>query len=500
MQFTFKVSETLPHLAWCARISSKDSQVVIRHGDWVDVGEDFFFEGAWNGAFLQGAFTDATVCMGSGGTISADGIVFAAPTHTLERLQLIQTKDTIFVSNSLAFLLVEAGDWCDIAYKSYIRDITSITKGIRHFTKTIPTQEANVVHLYYYNNILVRPDLSVTLLEKRNPLPFSCYRDVCIFMQDALYELNQNATAPSRKRSYEPLTTISSGYDSAAASVLAKEIGCVQAVTYAKARPTFVDSDDSGKEIGEMMNLQIIECDRETYLTKDDFPEAEFLASGTGGADVVLVSMANLLPGRMLVSGFAGQFWSRGKTAISSEVIRRDASGNSITEFRLRVGFIHVPVPYFLAVNYPSIHRISNSPDMKAWWAGNDYDKPIARRLIEEAGVPGHLFGQKKKAITQSFFSLPLQEVMSSRSFHDFMKFASTIPLYEGTGQRLFFMFMHRLYLMNAWICGKISGLCRRLGIPLQIHPVISERFKRPPGLVVLTFHWGMQKIRSRYE
>jgi len=499
MQFTFKVSETLPHLAWCARISSKDSQAVIRHGDWVDIGEDFFFEGAWNSAFLQGAFTDATVCMGSGGKISADGIVFAAPTHTLERLQLMRTNEGIFVSNSLAFLLVEAGDWCDIAYKSYIRDITSITKGIKHFTKTIPTQKGNAVHLYYYCNILIRPDLSVTPLIKKYPPPFSCYRDVCTFMQDALHELNQNATAPSRKRVYEPLTTISSGYDSAAASVLAKEIGCVQAVTYARARSTFADTDDSGKLIGEMMNLQIIECDRETYLTRDDFPEAEFLSSGTGGADVVLVSMGNLLPGKMLVSGFAGQFWDRNNTA-TSEIERRDVSGNSMAEFRLRVGFIHVPVPYFLAVNYPSIRVISNSSEMQSWWMQNNYDKPIARRLIEEAGVPGHLFGQQKKAITQSFFSLPLQQVMSSRSFHDFMKFASTFPLYKGTGQRLFFMFMHRLYSLNVWICGKIAGLCRRLGITLQINPVISGRFKQFPTLVWLTFHWGMHKIKSRYQ
>ena len=499
MHFTFKVSATLPHLAWCARISSKDPQVVIRHGDCVDTGEDFFFEGAWNGEFLQGAFPDATVCMGSGGKLSAGGIVFACPTHTLERLHLIRTNDTIFVSNSLAFLLVEAGDWCDIAYKSYIRDITSITKGIRHFTKTIPTQKGNAVHLYYYNNILVRPDLRVAQLAKRNPPSFSCYRDVRMFMQDALCELNQNARAPSRKRGYEALTTISSGYDSAAASVLAKEIGCAQAVTYAKARPTFADTDDSGKLIGEMMKLQIIECDRETYLTRDDFPEAEFLASGTGGADVILISMTNLLPGRMWVSGFAGQFWDRNNSA-TSEIERRDVSGNSMAEFRLRVGFIHVPVPYFLAVNYPSVRVISNSSEMQSWWMQNNYDKPIARRLIEEAGVPHHLFGQQKKAITQSFFSQSLQEVMSSRSFHDFMNFSSKIPLYKGTWQRMFFISMHYLYLMNAWICGKISGLCRRLGIPLRINPMISDRFKQLPTLVEFTFHWGMQKIRSRYQ
>ena len=500
LKMKFEMSETLPHLAWCARISSQDSQVIICHGDWVETGKDFFFEGAWDGVFSQSAFIDATVCMGSGGKISADGVVFASPTHTLEGLYVMRTHEGIFVSNSLAFLLVKTGDWCDIAYRSYIRDITSITKGIKHFTKTIPTLEGNAVHLYYYSNVLIRQDLSVIALEKNNPPPFLNYGDVRMFMQDVLQALKENARAPSRKRVYELLTTICSGYDSPAASVLAKEIGCVHAVTYSKARATFSDTNDSGKIIAEILGLEIIECDREAYLLRDDFPEAEFFACGNGGVDVVLGSMASLLPKKMLITGFAGQFWARGKTAISSEVIRRDASGNSIAEFRLRVGFIHVPVPYFLAVNYPSIHRISNSPDMKTWWAGNNYDKPIARRLVEEAGVPRHLFGQTKKAITQSFFSQPLEKVMSSRSFHDFMKFWNMIPHYEGARQRMFFVSMHYLFLINAWICAKISGLFGRLGVPVRINPVVSSRFKQLPTFVEFTFHWGLNKIRSRYH
>jgi hypothetical protein len=34
---------------------------------------------------------------------------------------------------------------------------------------------------------------------------------------------------------------------------------------------------------------------------------------------------------------------------------------------------------------------------MNPWSLGAGYDKPIARRLAEEAGVPRHLFGQAKK-------------------------------------------------------------------------------------------------------
>jgi hypothetical protein len=35
---------------------------------------------------------------------------------------------------------------------------------------------------------------------------------------------------------------------------------------------------------------------------------------------------------------------------------------------------------------------------MRQWSIGGEYDRPIARRLAEEAGVPRHLFGQTKLA------------------------------------------------------------------------------------------------------
>ena len=34
---------------------------------------------------------------------------------------------------------------------------------------------------------------------------------------------------------------------------------------------------------------------------------------------------------------------------------------------------------------------------MKPWSVAKSYDRPIARRIAEEAGVPRHLFGQVKK-------------------------------------------------------------------------------------------------------
>ena len=44
----------------------------------------------------------------------------------------------------------------------------------------------------------------------------------------------------------------------------------------------------------------------------------------------------------------------------------------------------------------PAIHRIANSPEMDPWRINPGYDRPIARRIAEERGVPRSMFGQVK--------------------------------------------------------------------------------------------------------
>ena len=68
------------------------------------------------------------------------------------------------------------------------------------------------------------------------------------------------------------------------------------------------------------------------------------------------------------------------------------------SEFRLRVGFAHVPVPR-IGTRYPAtLNRISRSTELAPYSLGGSYDRPIARRIAEEAGVPREAFGQVKTA------------------------------------------------------------------------------------------------------
>ena len=99
-------------------------------------------------------------------------------------------------------------------------------------------------------------------------------------------------------------------------------------------------------------------------------------------------------------------------------------SGTGLTEFRLRVGFVHVPVPYLGCTNHKSIHQISTSTEMQPWSVGTRYDKPIPRRLIEEAGVSRGMFGTRKKAVAiVAEVDGGFERVMTKESFADFSSF-----------------------------------------------------------------------------
>jgi hypothetical protein len=150
----------------------------------------------------------------------------------------------------------------------------------------------------------------------------------------------------------------------------------------------------------------------------------EFLASGAGGGgDYPIAVLEPELRGTVFLTGYHGDaVWDR-QHAASSSMVRKDDSGCSISEFRLRVGFFHLPVPFIGATRSESIWRISNSPEMASYSVGGYYDRPICRRLLEEAGVPRGAFGSQKKAAAIGFvWSLKL---LNRASRGDFLAFVA---------------------------------------------------------------------------
>ena len=73
------------------------------------------------------------------------------------------------------------------------------------------------------------------------------------------------------------------------------------------------------------------------------------------------------------------------------------SAGIGLGEFRLRTGFMHVPVPGLAFNRAATVRAIGESAAMRPWRLDTAYDRPIPRRLTEESGVPRTVFGVEKQ-------------------------------------------------------------------------------------------------------
>jgi hypothetical protein len=98
---------------------------------------------------------------------------------------------------------------------------------------------------------------------------------------------------------------------------------------------------------------------------------------------------------------------------------RLDVAGHGLGELRLVIGFIHAPLPFVGARRKADIVKITESSEMDPWRLGNTYDRPIARRIAEEAGLPRHMFGQSKMGSVVIFPrpSIPHSKVLRGEFF-----------------------------------------------------------------------------------
>jgi hypothetical protein len=502
MAFEFDRDESLPRLAWCARIVRGEKTATVRHGPWVETWVAGFFEGAWNGSLAEGRPSEATACFGSGAEATTNGIRFVTPTHMLERIHLVRLDDAVVVSNSLPFVLAEIGDDVDSRYKYYHFDLMTNMRGYRRHLPGIRLRSGRQLRVFFHCNVLVDSSLAVTVQQKELPPSFTSYEHYLGYLRETVRSVDANARDSRRGRAYAPLATISSGYDSPAVALLAREVGCEEAVTFGTARPGYDEEDDSGRDIADVLGLRVLEFDRLAYRALDTYPEAEFLANGAGGEEVVFAPLADVLEGRVLYTGYLGDaVWNRVSGRVNTELLMLYPGGSSLGEFRLRVGFIHFPLPTVGYIRHPSIYAISNSAALAPWALGTDYDRPIPRRLVEEVGVPRASFGRTKKAVTQPLWLTErLEEVFSPTSYRDFAAFVAGIPMFDGVADVTTFRALRLLYEMNLRINWRLQSLGKRLGLTVSERPLVSERYSRDRGPSTLTFHWGIKRLLDRYR
>ena len=497
MRLQLRAVATLPKLAWVAAMRRNEGLVEVLHGPGVETRGDRFFEGAWDGSFQAGAFDDAVTFAGSGARLDGNRVLFAAPTHKLDRIQSVLAGDTLYFSNSLVLLLTRAGEEIDIEYPHYFFDyLRYFRAGIRIKVKPIRLRSGNRAYFHDCANIAVAPDLTLERIEKRVPPPPSCYRDYADFLAATARQVTANATDPARSLVFHPLTAISRGYDSTAIAALASQASCRQAVTFRHSGPRM--REDSGTEIAAHLGMDVEEFDRTDYAKLPGFPEVEFYPNMPLSAKALTV-LEPRLKGTLYFNGQAGEdIWMKGWTSgapLLQEPTAETMSGSNIGEFRLRAGFVWFPLACSGAIHAPSLARISLSREMEPWSVGGKYDRPIPRRIAEERGVPRHLFGQRKVGGGPQIGELGLCPA-SDAAFRLFCR--DEIPNVPATGARRSLHSLGRYVHRVAKLCASLPEGPRILRL---FSPLTSDRLHPNWGSITLyMFHWGFLQMKKRYE
>jgi len=389
-----------PPLAWLARCTVSAPEIEVLHGDLVEVTPDWFCEATWAGDYEAADFDKSDVVVGSGARVRGDRATFVSSSSTVDRLHALDLSDGAWVSNSLACLLASARTGVDPLYARYFEDFRTIRDGLTRYRPSLLTTRG-AVRLTYFRNLewdgrrlrCVSKPAAVRTLDS-----FWQYRT---FLSQSLRSLADNMADRRRRRPFTFLGTISTGYDSATAAVLGREAGLSEAITVTRSRG---GAADSGQELAARLGLTTHVVERDAWR-EHAFPEVPFIASDAKGEDVYLKGAEAHLAGRVLLTGFHGDgAWSRAPHRRNGDIVRKDQSGLSLSEYRLWTGFLHCPVPFFGIRQAAAINAISRSPEMARWDWPPGNSRPICRRILEEAGLPRHGFGVEKRAASVLLF------------------------------------------------------------------------------------------------
>jgi hypothetical protein len=410
MQLKALANFSLPKLAWVAEVDRTNGIVTLLHGPLVEVRPNFFIEGVWNGPFQNGDFGETDCVFGTGGIVGEESIRFVTSASTTDYLYYDEDEGHVSVSNSLPLLLAYTRDALDPRCPDYARICESITDGINDYRRDIPTKRGNV-RRQMYRNLDVSRD-KIVESEKRMPSRFECFEEYRDYLRDNYALIAANARDGARTQALEILSTQSKGYDSTAVNAIASAYGIDKVFTVSKAKSNFYLAhnddgklpDDDGGEICELLGLNYIRINRRAFAEEFD-EEYLYYCALHHNQDANLKEInKHVSKVSLLLNGTLGDMWYTkdclGKFGrqvdLGSDMRAWSLGGRGMAELRMVVGFIQLPLPFIGARRRQDIVNITESSDMDPWRLGNRYDRPIPRRIAEEAGIPRHAFGQSK--------------------------------------------------------------------------------------------------------
>lgn len=482
MKFHTRQIEEWPKLTWVAHVSSGSHAVTVFHGPMVETAADWCAEAIWVGDFDAGDFDRTDLVFGTGVRVRDGKVVFVASGTSTDRLWHCRRKGQLYVSNSLPAILALA----ELTLRQdhhYFRDVRTVCGGLSAYRRTLPVTDGDISVQYFHNLVLDGDKLHE--VDKPDVAPFfGCYEDYREFLQCTAEGLATNMAHPGRKKIVRPLTTVSSGYDSCASAVVGRFAGCTQAVTIRQSASLWRGSD-SGEEVANFLGLDPL-C----YNIKAEHYPYEHAVWAVSGRQAILNWTQFDFP-QPLCAFFTGcrgdTVWDRSEHDVVEPFRVPSVSDMGITEWRLLAGVFHVVVPFWGLRHVNEIRAISRSAEMGPWSLGGGYDRPIARRIVEESGVPRKAFAiRKKNSSSEEYFTWP----------------------YSAEAQESFEQFLrdHDVYVPPGWLVSVVRRIVKldrlfylNVTLPCRL-PDLALRIKLRFRANWLLFHWGNERLKETYR
>ncbi|HEV2750090.1 MAG TPA: hypothetical protein VGV12_06140 [Gemmatimonadales bacterium] len=501
--FRYRELPQLPRLAWVAVMSRDGGDLLVYHGSALECRDQWMVEGTWDGDFAPGAFHESAHFFGSGIRAVDDAIHFVPSSALVNGLFYCERRRELLVSNSLMLLLAFTGARLDPEH-DYRTETYAIRQGSARYARDFAVLHGEIKAFYQvYDLSLVVAAQADAPVEFRSlrPAPevpsYARYREL---MRAALERLRANYTSPDRRAPLGAFATISSGYDSAAVAALVKDLGVEAYFTCRRSNthiPRWLDrhaAEDDGTPIAQRLGLATIALDtRGSRVTED---ELYFLAPGCAPPTLALHGLAQHIERRrpaVLFTGFLGdEVWDRDpreRRFQEAGIVRGDTTALMLSEIRLKSGFINVAVPALCARRVQDLAVLSDSIEMAPWRLGPaNYDRPIARRILEEAGVPGTLFAGRKKAVVRTY-TWPRNRALRPSYFAE---------VRARYGRRAGFVYLHQAANVIAFWCFRGYHLLRRrlwgIAQPRTPAVLVAPRF----DFAYLQFLWAARTLSER--
>lgn len=496
-----KENKNLPQLGWLAEIESyQGGKVIVTHGSSVECHDQWLVEGVWDDNFEKGNFHKSENFFGSGLKIEGDTIFFVPSSALTDRLWVAKEMDKLTVSNSLSLILGAIEATLDINH-DYSKECLPFVNGFTKYDKKFKVSHSRIEHIYqlFFENMILT-NSRLEFKERTQSHQFNNFDQYYNSIMQILDKLKHNYTSKKRKTKMSALTTISQGYDSTAVSSMVKEIGVTECFTgqYLD-RPFMLNRlqkriKDNGTPAAKDLGLNLKYMDHERASVSED--ELYFLAipcpknSSYSCFELSFHSLASFIEKKKnVIALFTGSngdhIWSVKPKFFSNDMTRQDISGLPLSEIRLKSGFINVVIPFIFARYLTDIVKISNSAEMNPWRLYNEYDRPIPRRIAEEAGVKRNHFGMRKTFVADRYY-LPVNSRLR-KQFLNYLSEKKSIP-------SLLILIVAILLPFNIWIRNQLIKL------KLNHRPDLFLLKKTNMDFSFLMSHWAVERLSDSYK